>query len=68
MRIYKSLDTDTINHINRYGYIVQSIKIDGRRMNSGKISSHLVPSKAMLTLMGIACVGMSVLALMLMFQ
>ena len=68
MRIYKSLNTDTINHINRYDYIVQSIEIDGRRMNSGKISSSLVPSKAMLTLMGIACVGMSVLALMLMFQ
>ena len=68
MRIYKSLDTDTINHINRYGYIVKSIEIDGRKMNSGKISRHLLPSKAMLTLMGIACVGMSVLALMLMFQ
>ena len=68
MRIYKSLNTDTINNINRYGYIVQSIEIDGRRMNSGKISRHLVPSRAMLTLMGIACIGMSVLALMLMFQ
>ena len=68
MRIYKNYTSEKIDGLNRYDYIVQSIKIDGRRMNSGKISRHLVPSKAMLTLMGIACVGMSVLALMLMFQ
>ena len=68
MRTFKTINGNTINNIDRYDYIVQSIDIDGRRMNSGKISRHLVPSKAMLTLMGIACVGMSVLALMLMFQ
>ena len=68
MRTFKTINTETIDRLNRYDYIVQSIEIDGRRMNSGKISRHLVPSKAMLTLMGIACVGMSVLALMLMFQ
>ena len=68
MRMYKNYTPEKIDGLNRYDYIVQSIKIDGRRMNSGKISSHLVPSKAMLTLMGVACIGMSVLALMLMFQ
>lgn len=68
MRVYKNYTSDTIDRLNRYDYIVQSIEIDGRRMNSGKISRHLVPSKAILALMGIACVGMSVLALMLMFQ
>lgn len=68
MRIYKNYTSEKIDRLNRYDYIVQSIEIDGRRMNSGKISRHLIPSKAMLTLMGIACVGMSVLALMLMFQ
>ena len=68
MRTFKTFNSNNINNIDRYDYIVKSVEIDGRRMNSGKISSHLVPSKAMLTLMGIACVGMSVLALMLMFQ
>lgn len=67
MRTFKTINTESIDRLNRYDYIVQSIEIDGRRMNSGKISRHFVPSKAMLTLMGIACVGMSVLALMLMF-
>ena len=68
MRVYKNYTTEKINRLDRYDYIVQSIEIDGRRMNSGKISRHLVPSKAMLTLMGIACVGMSILALILMLQ
>ena len=68
MRTFKTVNTETINNIDRYDYIVKSIDINGRVMNSGKISRHLVPSKAMLTLMGIACIGMSVLALMLMFQ
>ena len=68
MRTFKTINTNTIDRLNRYDYIVQSIEIDGRRMNSGKISRHLLPSKAMLTLMGIACVSMSILALMLMFQ
>ena len=68
MRTFKTINSNTIDNINRYDYIVKSVEIDGRKINSGKISSSLVPSKAMLTLMGIACVGMSVLALMLMFQ
>ena len=68
MRTFKTINPETTNNIDRYDYIVQSIEIDGRRMNSGKISRHLVPSKVMLALMGVACVGMSVLALMLMFQ
>ena len=68
MRTFKTVNTETINNIDRYDYIVKSIDINGRAMNSGKISRHLVPSRAMLTLMGIACIGMSVLALMLMFQ
>ena len=68
MRTYKNINTNKITDIDRYDYIVKSIDINGRSMNSGKISSSLVPSKAMLTLMGIACIGMSVLALMLMFQ
>ena len=65
---FKTVNAETINNIDRYDYIVKSIDINGRAMNSGKISRHLVPSRAMLTLMGIACISMSVLALMLMFQ
>ena len=58
MRVYKNLSANKINETKNFEYIVKSIIIDARRMNSGRISRRFVPSKLFLGMQAAACIFM----------
>lgn len=66
MRTYKNINTETVNNIEAGDYIVKSVEIDSRRMNSGKISKQFVPSKLFLGMQVTACAFMIWAAVQLM--